>query len=96
MYKEGLVRFATQKYSNTGKNNKYKHLTNYSINKNSSNFVENKTAQNDSTGSKWSISAFRKLLKEKKVDDDAIFDKIKDIIIKTILSIEGIMFNSFD
>jgi hypothetical protein len=96
MYKEGLVRFATAKYSNSQKNNRFKHLTNYSINKNSSKFVENKNAQNDSHGSKWSISAFRRLLKEKKINDDLIFDRIKDIIIKTILSIEGLMFNAFD
>ena len=36
VYKDGLVRFATEKYSNNPKNLKkrYMHLTNYSINKN--------------------------------------------------------------
>lgn len=43
VYKEGLARFATEQYSNnlTKGNNKYAHLTNYSINKKNENFVQN-------------------------------------------------------
>ncbi len=33
VYEEGLVRFATEKYSNADHKNVYVHLTNYSINK---------------------------------------------------------------
>lgn len=40
VYKEGLARFASEKYSNTvSKDNKFSHLTNYSINKKNDNFV---------------------------------------------------------
>lgn len=41
IFKEGLVRFATEKYSNNPKNLKkrYIHLTNYSVNKKSEGFV---------------------------------------------------------
>ena len=41
VFKEGLARFATHEYqqSSEGKTDKFMHLTNYSINKKSSNFV---------------------------------------------------------
>jgi hypothetical protein len=45
MYKEGLVRLATHKYKNSSKGNRYMHLTNYSVNKYSSKFVENQDAR---------------------------------------------------
>lgn len=44
IYREGLVRFATEKYDNedlTREEAKYSHLTNYSINKNNTNFMQN-------------------------------------------------------
>lgn len=46
IYKEGLTRFATSKYSRHG-GSKYMHLTNYSINKTSPGFVDNKDANKD-------------------------------------------------
>lgn len=40
IYNEGLVRFASEPYQMSNiKNNAYAHLTNYSINKKSENFV---------------------------------------------------------
>jgi len=40
IYKEGLARFASEKYSlKDAKTNLFNHLTNYSINKKNSNFV---------------------------------------------------------
>lgn len=40
VYKEGLARFASETYTaKFNKNNKYMHLTNYSINKKNENFV---------------------------------------------------------
>jgi hypothetical protein len=33
MFKDGLARFASEKYTHTNPENKYSHLTNYSINK---------------------------------------------------------------
>ena len=44
IYREGLVRFATEKYSNedfSDEKCKFSHLTNYSINKKNENFVQN-------------------------------------------------------
>jgi Tubulin-tyrosine ligase family len=40
VYKEGLARFASEEYSNKlSKDNKYAHLTNYSVNKKNENYV---------------------------------------------------------
>jgi hypothetical protein len=38
------------------------HLTNYSINKNSANYVQNDDLTSDGTGFKWSLSALCKHL----------------------------------
>lgn len=92
LYNEGLVRFATQKFS-LDKVSRFMHLTNYSLNKNSKNFVENTDARDDATGSKWSVSAWRKLLRDKEIDDEQIWGKIRDIVIKTVLTVEGLVFS---
>ena len=63
VYKEGLARFASESYSTKfNKNNRYMHLTNYSINKKATDYVKNTGgAQTDAgTGeaemsSKWSF-----------------------------------------
>lgn len=40
VYKEGLARFASEQYSNkNSKDNKFMHLTNYSVNKKNENYV---------------------------------------------------------
>ena len=56
IYNEGLVRFASEPYE-ANKDSQYSHLTNYSINKNSENFVPNKDANEQDKGNKWSLSA---------------------------------------
>lgn len=42
VFKEGLARFASEQYSNKTEN-KFQHLTNYSVNKKNDNFVQNQT-----------------------------------------------------
>ena len=65
------------------------HLTNYSINKKNANFVNNVDAKLDDYGSKWSVLAIRRHLREKMgIDDNAIWAKIEDIIIKTLIAVE--------
>jgi len=59
VFKEGLARFATHQYKdNSEKQDKFMHLTNYSINKKSSSFVHTNNLDHDDSGSKWSLSAF--------------------------------------
>lgn len=86
LFKEGLVRFASEDY-NTDVNNNFVHLTNYSINKNNQNFDFQVSAQNETTGSKWSLSALRKYFNENNIDYDKLFVQIKDIVVKSVISI---------
>ena len=63
VFKEGLARFASEIYSSKiSKDNKFMHLTNYSINKKNDNFVYNENHEQDDFGFKWSLSAFCKHL----------------------------------
>ena len=63
VFKEGLARFASVSYSSKiDKDNKFMHLTNYSINKKNDKFVKNEEAGEDDVGFKWSLSAFCKHL----------------------------------
>lgn len=63
IFKEGLARFASETYSSKiNKDNKFMHLTNYSINKKNDNFVQNENQEQDDFGFKWSLSAFCKHL----------------------------------
>ena len=98
IYKDGLVRFATQKYNlkrNANlRNQRYVHLTNYSLNKYNANFQNNTDAAQDDQGSKWSISALRKRLKLMGHDDELLFKKIDDCIIKTVISCESQIHNA--
>jgi tubulin polyglutamylase TTLL5 len=89
LYKEGLTRFASQKYETGCKDNKFIHLTNYSVNKKNQNFIQNTDAKADGIGHKWSLSALLKHLSERNVNTDDLLLKIYDLIIKTIISIEN-------
>ena len=93
LYDEGLVRFATEQYATNKKSLKkrYIHLTNFSVNKRSKNFV--KISENEQ-GSKWSFSALKKKFAELKIDFASVFAKIEDIAIKTLISVEHHMISS--
>eukprot|EP00826_Nyctotherus_ovalis_P005673 TRINITY_DN1128_c0_g12_i3.p1 TRINITY_DN1128_c0_g12~~TRINITY_DN1128_c0_g12_i3.p1 ORF type:complete len:493 (+),score=145.01 TRINITY_DN1128_c0_g12_i3:330-1808(+) len=99
VYDEGLARFATCKYSApmvSNKKNKFIHLTNYAINKHNSNFVSNKNPFVEDFGSKWSLTALKEHLRAHTVDTDALWDKIDEILVKTILAIEPLIKSSCD
>ena len=52
LYEEGLVRFASEKYANGFKDNRFIHLTNYSVNKKNENFIQNTNFKEDGVGHK--------------------------------------------
>jgi hypothetical protein len=90
MYNEGLTRFASEKYKLTNsKNNKFSHLTNYSINKKNSKFVQNKKLSDDDRGNKWSLSALCKHLDQIGIDSNLLWSRIYDIVIKSFISADG-------
>ncbi|XP_075789074.1 tubulin monoglutamylase TTLL4 isoform X2 [Pelodiscus sinensis] len=89
LFRDGLVRFASCKYSSSMKSlsNKFMHLTNYSVNKKNTEYRSN----GDETacqGHKWALKALWSYLSQKGVNSEAIWEKIKDIVIKTIIASE--------
>ena len=95
VFQEGLARFASEIYTTKiDKNNKYMHLTNYSINKKNENFVYNENSEQDDVGYKWSLGAFCAHLEKAGIDMDLLWSRIYDLIIKTILSGEHHVINA--
>lgn len=90
VYREGLTRFASQPYSTKEEhlNDKYRHLTNYSINKKAGNFVENQKLKADNVGHKWSLSALNLHLRALGVDVDLMWTRIMDLLVKSLMSVE--------
>ncbi|GFR99052.1 tubulin polyglutamylase TTLL5 [Elysia marginata] len=90
IYQEGLTRFATVKYKKSHKNlhDLRMHLTNYSINVSSGNYIKNEDSTIEDFGSKWTLSALLRYLHANGVDTVALMQGIEDVIIKTILAAE--------
>uniref|UniRef100_A0A665WFH9 Tubulin--tyrosine ligase-like protein 5 n=1 Tax=Echeneis naucrates TaxID=173247 RepID=A0A665WFH9_ECHNA len=90
VYEEGLARFATVKYDRTSKNikNTFMHLTNYSVNKKSSDYVSCDDPEVEDYGNKWSMSAVLRYLKQEGKDTTLLMRQVEDLIIKAILSAE--------
>ena len=88
LFENGLTRFCSEEYDlNPEKmNNSFIHLTNYSINKNSSNFEANNSV-NEEFGDKWTLYTLKKYFEKNNLNFDEVWRKIKDIIIKIILSV---------
>ena len=85
VFKEGLARFASESYSTKfNKNNRYMHLTNYSINKKNDKFVQNEDAEQDDVGFKWSLTAFCNHLEQVGIDMNLMWSRIYDVILKTL------------
>ena len=90
VYNEGLARFASEEYNHSNiKSNKFAHLTNYSINKKSEKFVQNSNADQGDEGHKWSIGALNKHLENMGIDNDLLWSKIYDVILKSFMAVDG-------
>ncbi|NXP21120.1 TTLL4 polyglutamylase, partial [Scytalopus superciliaris] len=89
LFKDGLVRFASCKYSSSmdSLSNKFVHLTNYSVNKKNTEYKSN-SDETACQGHKWALKALWSYLTQKGVNSEAIWEKIKDIVIKTIIASE--------
>jgi len=90
IYNEGLARFASEPYdsSKNAMKNLYQHLTNYSINKKSETFTQNKSVLDRDHGNKWSMSALQSHLENMGINMQPIWERIYDSIIKSIISVE--------
>ncbi|CAH8631174.1 unnamed protein product [Dicrocoelium dendriticum] len=90
IHEEGLVRFASQKYSNSLRclGNRFVHLTNYSINRLNSEYVSNSNDQL-AKGHKWSLRALWAYFKAQGISPTPIWSSIKDVVVKTAISTEA-------
>lgn len=89
VYKDGLARFAAEKYEKpTDKNmkNLNVHLTNYAINKDHEDFIANEDAAKDDVGSKRSMKSVMEGIEHEEGEEIALRleEKIYDLIIKSM------------
>lgn len=84
MHREGLGRFASEKYKLKAFNNPFIHLTNYAINKDNANFTSDELGEK---GHKRSLQAVYRQIEADGVDIKKMKEGIKDIIVKTLISI---------
>ncbi|XP_076094251.1 uncharacterized protein LOC143064924 isoform X1 [Mytilus galloprovincialis] len=90
VFEDGLARFASCKYSNSMKNlnNKFMHLTNYSVNKKNADYQANGD-EGVCQGHKWGLKALWNYMKRQGINTNAIWDSIKDLVVKTIICAES-------
>lgn len=94
IYNDGLVRFATEPYTNDVKtiNQRFVHLTNFSINKkNTAKFVSNddlSDQDDEGDSSKWDFRQLESAFRKQGADFTHTFQRIKDIVLKTLISVE--------
>lgn len=90
MFNEGLARFCTSSYSRrkASRQNSFKHLTNYSINKKSQDFQHNVDSEQDNVGSKWSLTALYSYLTETFGVEatQKVQRNFEEIIVKTVIA----------
>lgn len=94
IYNEGLVRFATSRYKEPNSvniSNVFMHLTNYTVNKHSRTY----NTDIEGSGSKRKLSWFNNYLRSLKLDVDTLWNRIDDVIIKTIISAYPILKHSY-
>lgn len=96
LFKEGLARFATKKYTNnpSATEKQFIHLTNYSVNKHNDDYVKNTGATKsadeaeDENASKWNLAQLARYFEKIGINFKAVMHRIKDVIIKTLISVE--------
>lgn len=87
IHENGLVRFATHPYESNGNIDDLKmHLTNFSLNKTDSNFIQCTDDEESVQNSKWSFQFFLKYLKSQSYDTDKLLMKIKRATSATLIA----------
>ncbi|KAL3101269.1 hypothetical protein niasHT_028025 [Heterodera trifolii] len=96
IYSDGLARFAVHKYDEKYEIDKgergvdmNKHLTNYSLNKMSAEFIRNTDCREENMGHKWTLSALLRELEKRGEDVGLLMVRIEDIVIKSLLSVQN-------
>jgi len=94
LHEEGIVKFATKEYSNDIEsiNDKFIHLTNYSVNKESPDYKPNVNISEEAFAHKWSLRKLRKAYEQLGISYEKLIKEIKEMVIKTFISAEPHVF----
>ncbi|XP_057667585.1 probable tubulin polyglutamylase TTLL2 isoform X1 [Diorhabda carinulata] len=84
MYREGLARFGTDKFSLNDLRNPFRHLTNSSINKLGPGYTEMKDRVG--SGCKWTLRQLRRYFQQAGILDWLLWQRITSLVILTVLS----------
>ena len=89
LYKEGMVRFATDEYilDKNHLSDKYSHLTNVNINQKNKKDYKKATNADTQEGSKWSLQVYEDYCNNNNIDYMNIRKQMGDIAIKSVLSV---------
>lgn len=96
IHEEGLARFATQPYQAPKKKNldqAYIHLTNYAINKNNPDFIQNQEVKDEHVAHKRRLSSVLIVIYKQKLEEQGynvveLWDRICDIVIKCLCTVQ--------
>ena len=93
LYKDGLARFATEKYkpiinTNSKKKNRFMHLTNYAVNKRNKNYWQGDEEDDEDSHKRSVISILESLKDDEGADIDKIWKGIREITVKTVLGVQ--------
>ncbi|KAL9924942.1 tubulin tyrosine ligase-like 4B isoform 2-T6 [Glossina fuscipes fuscipes] len=90
LYKDGLARFASVKYSSelNSLDERCMHLTNYSINKFSQNYSKNEDF-NACQGHKWTLQSLWSCLESRGINTKRLWATLRNLVIKAIISGEA-------
>lgn len=84
LYREGLVRFSTDKFSLNDLNNPFCHLTNSSLNKLGPGYMEMKDRVG--SGCKWTLKQLRHYLAQAGLCDWLLWQRVAAIVVLTVLA----------
>ena len=92
LYQEGLVRFATEKYSlDFNKLDElYRHLTNVGMNVRNIKAYKKAVNADTTEGNRWSLQVYRSYCEKHGINFKKIWSQIADIAIKSLLSVRDI------
>ena len=90
LYREGLVRVCTQRYQPLERNmgDVRRHLTNYSINKDSEDFVQPEDENDCADAHKRTVTSLMETLAAEGHDTAALWKRIGEVCVKTIISVQ--------
>ncbi|XP_069688857.1 tubulin polyglutamylase ttll-5-like isoform X2 [Periplaneta americana] len=84
LYREGLARFSTDKFSMADLTNPFCHLTNSSLNKWGPGYNEKK--ERVGAGCKWSLKQLRRYFHQAKISDWLLWQRVSSLIVLTVVS----------